>query len=174
MMKHLYIVRHGHTEMNEQGRFSGQTETPLTSKGRLQARAAGEQAQGLGIDLIVASPLSRAHDTAKIIAQQIGYPEDKIVLDDLLLERHFGSAEGAVYSRDFDMEKVADAEPMDSLHDRLERFWKHLQTLPAENILVVSHGSSGRMFRNVVLPHIPFHGTSEQHHLPNAEIIQLL
>lgn len=173
-MKHLYIVRHGHTQMNEQGRFSGQTETPLTAKGREQAKEAGKQASKLGIDYIVASPLSRAQDTAQIIAQEIGYPEDRIVIDDLLMERHFGSAEGAVYSRDFDMEAVPDAERLDALRGRLEQFWQHLQTVPAENILVVAHGSSGRMFRNVVLPHIPFHGTSEQHHLPNAEIIQLL
>jgi uncharacterized phosphatase len=173
-MKHLYLIRHGHTEMNERGLFSGQTETPLTPKGKQQARAAGGQAKDLGIDLIISSPLSRAHDTAQIIAQEIGYPSGKIELSDLLLERHFGSAEGQVYSREFDMEQVADAEQLHSLHDRLENFWQYIQTLPAKNILVVSHGSSGRMLRNVVLPHIPFHGTSEQHHLPNAEIIQLM
>jgi uncharacterized phosphatase len=173
-MKHLYLIRHGHTEMNEQGRFSGQTETPLTDKGRAQALLAGEQAKGLDIDHIISSPLSRAHDTARIIAQTIGYPEDTIELSDLLLERHFGSAEGAVYSRDFDMESVADAEQLDVLKTRLSKFWDHLQTIPAENILVVAHGSSGRMFRNVVLPHVPFHSTSEQHHLPNAEIMQLI
>lgn len=173
-MKHIYIVRHGHTEMNEQGLFSGQTETPLTAKGREQAEAAGEQAKELGIDYVVSSPLSRAHDTAKIIARAVGYPEDKIELNDLLLERHFGSAEGAVYSRDFDLEAVEDVEKLHVLEARLAKFWQHLQTVPAENILVVTHGSSGRMLRHVILPDIPFHGTAAEHHLPNAEIIQLI
>jgi uncharacterized phosphatase len=160
--------------MNERGLFSGQTETPLTEKGREQARVAGKQAKELGIDLIVSSPLSRAHDTAKIIAKEIGYPGDKIEVNNLLTERHFGSAEGAVYSREFDMERVPDAEKLHVLHDRLEQFWNYVQALPAENILVVSHGTAGRMLRNVILPHIPFHGTHEAHHLPNAEIIQLV
>jgi broad specificity phosphatase PhoE len=173
-MKHLYLVRHGHTQMNEAGLFSGQTETPLTEKGKRQAAAAGEQASNLHIDYIVSSPLSRAHDTARIIAQTIGYPENKIELTDLLMERHFGSAEGAVYSRDFDMESIADAETLDALKKRLEQFWQHLQTIPADNILVVAHGSSGRMFRSIVLPHVSFYGTTEAHHLPNAEIVQLL
>jgi len=173
-VQHLYLVRHGHTEMNEQGRFSGQTETALTAKGKQQARETGEQARGLHIDFIITSPLSRAHDTARIIAREIGYPESKIVVNELLLERHFGSAEGAPYSREFDMESVADAEKLDSLHGRLVQFWNELQTTSAQNVLVVSHGSAGRMLRNVVLPHIPFHGTSEAHHLPNAHIVQLL
>jgi uncharacterized phosphatase len=173
-MQHLYLVRHGHTEMNEQGRFSGQTETPLTAKGREQARQAGEQAEKLHIDLIISSPLSRAHDTARIIATEIGYPEQRIQLNNLLLERHFGSAEGAPYSREFDMERVADAEALDTLHARLKQFWNELQNTPAQNILVVSHGSAGRMLRSIVQPHIPFHGTSEAHHLPNAQLIQLV
>lgn len=171
-MQHLYLVRHGHTEMNERGLFSGQTETALTEKGRAQAVTAGEQAKDLHIDYIISSPLSRAHDTARIIAKAIGYPEDKIDLNDLLLERHFGSAEGAVYSREFDMESVADAESLDALERRSAKIWDYLQTIPADNILVVSHGSAGRMLRSVVLPHIPFHGTSKAHHLPNAEIVQ--
>jgi len=173
-MKHLYLVRHGHTQMNQDGVFSGQTETPLTKKGKQQAIAAGEQAKGLHIDHIISSPLSRAHDTARIIARAIGYPEDTIELSDLLLERHFGSAEGQAYSREFDMEQVADAESLAALQSRLEQFWKQLQATSADNILVVTHGSAGRMLRSVVLPHIPFHGTSESHHLPNAEIIQLI
>ncbi len=173
-MKHLYFVRHGHTEMNAAGRFSGQTETPLTAQGKAQALEAGNQARQLHIDYIISSPLSRAHDTARIIARAIDYPEDKIELSDLLLERHFGSAEGAAYSREFDMEAVADAEPLTSLQTRLEKFWRHVQSIPAENILVVSHGSTGRMFRHVANPEIPFHSTAERHHLPNAQIVRLV
>jgi uncharacterized phosphatase len=173
-MKHLYVVRHGHTKMNELGRFSGQTETPLTPKGKEQAIAAGREARSLGINYIVSSPLSRAYNTARLIAAEIGYPQDAIAQDDLLMERHFGRAEGAVYSREFNMEAIADAESLDALHDRLEAFWQKLQSVSADNILVVCHGSSGRMLRTVVLPHIPFHGTSDTHHLPNAEIIQLI
>jgi len=176
-MKHVYIVRHGQSEMNVAGQFAGQVETPLTDEGRQQARKAGKQAQEFGIDLIITSSLSRAHETARIIAHEIGYPEDKIAVDDLLIERDFGSAEGTPYSPDFDFETVPDVEPLNVLHDRLAVFYTKLQNLPAENILVVTHGSSGRMLRTVVKPEIPFNSTGsplKEHHLPNAKIVQLI
>jgi len=160
--------------MNLQGLFSGQVESPLSKEGREQAKLAGEQAGELHIDHIISSPLSRAYDTAKIIAEVIGYPVKDIELNSLLLERAFGSAEGQPWSPDFDMDGVADAETLDSLQNRVTLFWKYVQTLPAENILVSSHGSTGRMLRNVTNPDIPFHGTALSHHLPNAEIIQLV
>src|SRR5580765_3395811 len=89
-MKHLYFVRHGLSENNKLSIFSGQTESPLADEGREQARQAGQQAKDLHIDHIISSPLSRAHETAQIIAREIGYPEDKIEVSSLLVERHFG------------------------------------------------------------------------------------
>ncbi len=160
--------------MNVHNLFAGQTDTPLTDKGRAQAQAAGEEAKVLHIDYIISSPLSRAYDTAKLLAEATGYPVDKIELSNLLVERSFGSAEGQKWSPDFDMEAVTDAEPLDDLQARLERFWEYVQTLPAENILVSSHGSTGRMLRHVVNPDIPFHGTALSHHLPNAHIVQFV
>ena len=41
-------------------------------------------------DLIIASPLKRAHETAKIIANQIGYDINKILLSDDILETKSG------------------------------------------------------------------------------------
>ncbi len=171
-MNHLYFIRHGEAAMNALNIFAGRTDTPLTEKGRQQARTAGEEAKALHIDYIISSPLSRAYDTAKIVAEAIDYPANKIELSDLLVERSFGSAEGQKWSPDFDMEAVADAEPLDQLQARLEQFWLYAQTLPAENILVSSHGSTGRMLRHVTNPDIPFHGTALAHHLPNAHIVR--
>ena len=57
--------------MNKQGVWSGTTDTPLTDEGRDQAKAAGRELQGKAIDCIVASPITRAHDTATIIAAEI-------------------------------------------------------------------------------------------------------
>jgi len=160
--------------MNAQGVFAGRTETPLTDKGREQAQAAGEQAKDLRIDYIISSPLSRAHDTAKIIAESTGYPIGNIELSDLLIERGFGSAEGQPWAPDFDMESVANAESLSDLEQRVKQTWEYIQILPAENILVSSHGSTGRMLRHITNPDIPFQGTALSHHLPNAQIIQLI
>src|SRR5690606_14158884 len=98
-MRKLYFIRHGLSELNAQGLYAGHTETPLTEEGRLQAKQAGQGATGLGIDLIVSSPLERALETAQIVAHEIGYPEESIITDDRLIERHFGQLEAQPYSR---------------------------------------------------------------------------
>ena len=117
-MKKLYFIRHGLSEMNVKGLIAGRTESPLTEEGKLQARHAGKQAKKLGIDYIVSSPMSRAHETAKIIAKEIGYPLDKIHLNSLFIERDFGELEGKVWSPDLDIDGFADVEAQDTLIER--------------------------------------------------------
>jgi broad specificity phosphatase PhoE len=173
-MKHLYFIRHGKSEMNMLNIFSGHTDSPLSAEGIEQAKKAGKAAKHLHIDHIISSPLSRAHDTAKYIAQEIGFPAKDVELNSLLIERNFGSMEGQPWSPDFNMDGVADAETFDSLQQRAVLVWEYLQTIPAENILIVSHGSTGRMLRNVINPDIPFSGGGVGHHFPNAAIVQLI
>jgi len=170
-MKKLYFVRHGLTVMNVEGRWSGTTDTPLTDEGRRQAKAAGEAAKALKIDLIIASPLSRAHDTARIIAKEIGYPEDKILLNPMLIERHFGELEGKEWYPDFNYDGIADIETEDTLLNRARAALDWLESLPVENIMVVSHGSFGRALRHHILEDFPF---SHPHKLKNAEIHEWL
>ena len=71
----LYLVRHGQSEWNRIGRIQGRRESPLTALGRAQAVALGRMLREVlpdpGID-IVASPLSRAFETATIIARELG------------------------------------------------------------------------------------------------------
>src|SRR5581483_5723923 len=76
-MKKLYFIRHGESVSNVERWHAGRIDTPLTERGRQQAREAGKKAkaQKLHFDLIVSSPLSRALETARIIAKEIGYPE---------------------------------------------------------------------------------------------------
>lgn len=178
-MKHLYFVRHGLSEMNKLGIFSGRTETPLAKEGQEQARQAGEQAKSLRIDHIISSPMSRAHETAQIIARTIGYPEDRIELNSLLVERHFGVLEGTAYDPliDLDSDGIVDAELFDELKDRMRLAYEHIASLPYDNILVVSHGSSGRMLRHIASPDIPFlyPNTADhlRHKMKNATIVEL-
>ena len=65
-MHSLYFVRHGETVWNVANKICGMTDSPLTEKGREQARQTGELVKnsGLRIDEILYSPLSRAADTA--------------------------------------------------------------------------------------------------------------
>ena len=70
-MHKLYFTRHGETVWNVENKICGMTDSPLTEKGRAQARELGEKLRtsGLRIDEILYSPLSRAADTARAIAE---------------------------------------------------------------------------------------------------------
>ena len=61
---YLYLVRHGQSEGNVLMTFHGQTDYPLTEKGREQARQAAEKLREVSFTRCCASDLSRAWDTA--------------------------------------------------------------------------------------------------------------
>ena len=75
-MHTLYFTRHGETVWNVENKICGMTDSPLTERGRQQARKLGEavKASGVHIDEILYSPLSRAADTAMAIAKATGLP----------------------------------------------------------------------------------------------------
>ena len=64
----LLLVRHAATTMIEEGRFSGDTGVELSETGREQAARLAERLEPLEIDAVYSSPLSRARDTAHILA----------------------------------------------------------------------------------------------------------
>lgn len=61
---YLYLVRHGQSEGNVLMTFHGQTDYPLTEKGREQARQAAEKLREVSFARCYASDLTRAWDTA--------------------------------------------------------------------------------------------------------------
>ncbi|CAN5655523.1 hypothetical protein BH23PAT1_BH23PAT1_4300 [soil metagenome] len=165
-MKKIYFARHGLSELNQRGLLAGRTETPLVEEGRNQAKRAGQKAKALNIDAIVSSPQSRALETAQIIAAEIGYPKDQVHENNLLMERDYGALEGKPWAPDLNMDGIADLESEDTLFERTRLALEWIGTLPANNILVVSHGSFGRALRTLLTEH-PFHGSER---LRNAEI----
>ncbi|MEO8104884.1 MAG: histidine phosphatase family protein [Candidatus Saccharibacteria bacterium] len=170
-MQHLYFVRHGLSVMNKQGIFSGRTETPLAREGVQQAELAGSHAAGLHIDCIVSSPMKRAIDTATIIAQKIGYPVEKIIVSDLFMERAFGPLEGTAYQPNMKIEHIEGVEKAELIVQRARAGVEYLHSLPAETILVVSHGAIGRALRHCLNPTTPFHDSAR---FANAEVTKLL
>lgn len=92
-MKHLYFVRHGQTVWNVEDKICGMTDSPLTQKGREQAKEAAELLLkgNYRIDEILYSPLSRARDTALIISEVTGIPARE---EKRLKEQNFGKWEG--------------------------------------------------------------------------------
>lgn len=167
-MIHFYFVRHGLSQLNIEGKFAGHTDTPLVDKGKKQAKSTGKNAQKLGIEYIISSPLIRAYDTAKLIAKEIKYPESKIEVNPLFIERYFGSLENTPYKPDVNIDGIADAEKSDVLLSRAEQAISYLKSLPYKKILVISHGSTGRAFKQI-FEDIPMEISGP---IPNSEIIE--
>src|SRR3989338_6402900 len=70
-MKTIYFVRHGESVHNAAKRFN-ELGTPLSERGIQQAGEIAERASKLPIDLVVASTLKRAQQTAGIVAKRLG------------------------------------------------------------------------------------------------------
>lgn len=90
----LILLRHGETAWNRERRLMGAADVPLSEAGRLQCARVGEVLAGFGIHRIRASPLSRATESARIVAEAICAP---IESDEGLVEVRFGDWQGRTY-----------------------------------------------------------------------------
>lgn len=169
-MIHLYFMRHGLSEMNKRGLFAGRSETPLAEEGIEQCRRAAISLKGTKIDIIVSSPMERAYESAKIIAQEIGYPTEKIILNDLLMERDLGELEGSDYVKGLPLNRYNGVEHSRDLIKRAKQALGFLEGLDGDNILVVSHSAIGRALKYVIDPSTKFATLGS---FGNAEIVKL-
>jgi uncharacterized phosphatase len=137
----LVLVRHGETEWNRAGRVQGRTDIPLNDTGREQAAAAAARLRDADLDAVASSPLSRAAETARIIAEAIGL--DAVETVDDLVERDYGDAEG------MDGEQIRErfGGPLVARETREQTVERVLPALvgiaerhPGGRVLVVSHG----------------------------------
>ncbi|MDT8285102.1 MAG: histidine phosphatase family protein [Thermovirgaceae bacterium] len=71
-MKHIFLIRHGETDWNREGRFQGKMDIPLNAIGRKQAEAVAKALENAAFDKTVSSSLSRAADTANASAALLG------------------------------------------------------------------------------------------------------
>jgi len=72
-MKTVYFVRHGESQGNKE-QFGQSISTPLTDVGHQQASIIAARTSQIKFNLLVASHLTRAHQTAETIAKQSGLP----------------------------------------------------------------------------------------------------
>jgi broad specificity phosphatase PhoE len=92
-MNTIFLLRHGENHANVTKEFSYKhVDYSLTEKGVLQAQQAGGYISTLGLDAIYASPLKRAHETARIVADACDLPIAGTFED--LREFNVGSLEG--------------------------------------------------------------------------------
>lgn len=144
----FWFLRHGETDWNARALSQGNVDIPLNEIGVAQAARAAELLRGRGIRSIASSTLSRARDTAEMVAGVLGLP---IRFDDALRECAFGVQEGQPMADWFDdwVEGRMVPEGAESFADlRLRAVAAANRALQMEApVLVVGHGAVFRALR---------------------------
>jgi probable phosphoglycerate mutase len=161
----IYLVRHGQTVFNAEGRFQGQSDSPLTTLGETQARRIGRRLRDLVGDdaTLVASPLGRTQHTARIIAEALDHRRP-IQLDARLAEVTMGVWDGMT-GEDIDFAYPGardglsrfdwwfhspDGESHTVFCTRLADWLAEAQAGP-KPLVTVSHGGASRVLRGLYL-----------------------
>jgi probable phosphoglycerate mutase len=158
----IYLIRHGETEFNRDGRFQGRVDSPLTERGVIQARAIGARlaelaAKAPGAWRVVSSPLGRARRSAEIIAGAMGLPAP--TLDERLIEVSYGDLEGLTRPEvDARWPRLAGVrgtfgrapggETMEALLARARSWLDEARREPGP-VVAVAHASIGRALRGL-------------------------
>lgn len=147
----LWLVRHGQTQANLDGLYSGISETPLTSEGINQAKAVGDMLCHIDFEKVLCSELGRAQHTTQLILQQRNPP---VVTEPRLNEMNFGdwemrhhrdlqrldSENYAAWCNDWQNVIPRNGEGFQLFSQRVSEFSTSLSALPKEdNVLIVSH-----------------------------------
>ena len=153
-----YLVRHGQTQWNLQGRIQGHTDVPLAELGRRNVQAQAKSLAGLTFAAVYASDFSRTVETAQILVNDA---DVSVQTNPNLREFSYGQWEGltleevqardpedfALRFRKRDVEFAAPGgESAIQLLQRVRRFYVKAASGhdPEENLLVVAHGGSIR------------------------------
>ena len=156
----LALVRHGQSLWNQENRFTGWVDVPLTEAGEQEARRAGERLAGQHFDVAYTSVLVRAQETLRLLCETAGL-DLPVIRDQALNERHYGDLQG------LNKAETAERYGDDQVHIWRRSFatpppggeaLKHTaeRTLPfferailgdikqGKDVLVVAHGNSNR------------------------------
>ena len=151
----LYLVRHGRTAGNTV-RYVGWGDEPLDDVGRAQARALAEELATEPIDVVFSSPLSRALDTARPLAESHGAP---LHLRDGLKEIDYGEYQDILKAerklrlkRNHRVERMPGGESLRDVFDRVAvvRAEVDEERRAGRHVAVVAHFWSLRMLAGQV------------------------
>lgn len=148
MRKICYLMRHGQTVCNQENRFYGSLESPLTDQGRLQAKRMAQLLELHEIDQVYVSQLSRAQETARLI-----FPNRTYTVLSGLNEKDFGLWEGKTadeiedaFSNEWNRWLEApliytppEAEVFSKFEERVKTCMQSILDSPTQSLAVVAH-----------------------------------
>lgn len=148
----LWTIRHSETAHNAEQRITGRLDEPLSEAGRSLAREALLSLGGpLSAHVVVASPMSRAIETAMILT---GCTRSEIETDERCLERDYGDLQGLdraqveAFSDRVEYIEVGgvlhsinppNGEPFEHVRERAQDFLVALRSRPEQSVILVSH-----------------------------------
>src|SRR5437899_5831792 len=157
----FYFVRHGESEGNAAGVFTGHTDSPLTARGRKQAATVADELAKVKFDRIVSSDLSRSRDTAEVIAKRHRIPVEVVPE---LREINVGDRTGKTFDETRGLASWSDDGFVswpggESLDEVLARTLGAIDRLtrerPGKTILIVGHGGVNRILLSHFLGILP-------------------
>lgn len=185
--KLVYLVRHGSTEWNEKQLWQGAVDTELSEKGLKEAKDIGRyfSKNNVEIDLIYTSPMKRALKTAQIIAEEINFEKDKIIIDKRLREceiilwngKKLDEVKKHYYEQYITWQRNMDAniegvESLGNVQRRMHEFFiEESVNFMNKNVIIVSHAIALRMLISKVINLNPPHHLNFS--LDNASISAL-
>lgn len=184
-MANLLLLRHGQIKANRQGRWHGSTDSPLTWRGRREARRTARHIQTSDppVAAIYTSPLGRCQDTAGIVGRQLGlsatvHPDlreyaigdwEDMRFKDLAARYRF--VEQATSDHDF---APPGGETLREVAERIVAAVKdiHERHDETERVLVVSHGAVMAVALGSLLDQDP--GRWTNYHFANCSLTELV
>lgn len=140
----IYLIRHGETDWNRQGRFQGREDIPLNATGMMQAEQCANAIRGMTFEAIITSPLIRARKTAEIIAQSLEISQ--LIIEEGITERDFSKVSGMTPEERevfYASGEKDDKEPWEDLCSRMiTNLKKYGDQFYNRNIIMISHGAS--------------------------------
>ena len=186
MATKLIFIRHGESEANFEHRFTGQSNVfGLTERGHAQAQAAAVWLDGTPIDVIVASDLRRAFDTAKHLADRRGMT---VITDEGFREIFAGAWEGRLFSElpdaypeDFGvwLEDIGSAvctggESVADLQIRVRAAVERtVRAYPGKTVTIGTHATPIRVMQ-CIWQNVPLSGMKNVPWVPNASVTSVV
>lgn len=169
----IYIVRHGQTDWNVEGRYGGRVDIPLNEKGLTQAKELKDKFKDIKLDVVITSPLIRTIQTANEITDK-----EKII-DERIIERSNGELEGKLKSEITEVIDFNDPNEkrynIESIVDFRRRIFDFLDDITekykGKNVLVVTHAGVG-LYMRTYFEGEPPSGNYADYKLKNCEYLE--